>query len=34
MSTAPTLKKLYAEKVVPELMKSRGYKNKHQVPRS
>jgi large subunit ribosomal protein L5 len=33
MSTAPTLKKLYSEKVFPELMKIRGYKNKHQVPR-
>ena len=33
MSTAPTLKKLYAEKVFPELMKLRGYKNKHEVPR-
>jgi len=29
----PTLKKLYAEQVVPELVKTRGYKNKHQVPR-
>jgi large subunit ribosomal protein L5 len=33
MSTAPTLKKLYAEKVFPELMKLRGYTNRHQVPR-
>jgi large subunit ribosomal protein L5 len=33
MSTAPTLKKHYAEKVFPELMKLRGYTNKHQVPR-
>jgi large subunit ribosomal protein L5 len=33
MSTAPTLKKLYTEKVFPELMKLRGYTNKHQVPR-
>src|SRR3954469_2519546 len=33
MSTVPTLKKLYAEQVVPELVKSRGYKNKHQVPK-
>jgi large subunit ribosomal protein L5 len=33
MSTAPTLKKLYGEKVFPELMKLRGYTNKHQVPR-
>ncbi len=29
----PTLKKLYHEQVVPELTKSRGYTNKHQVPR-
>jgi len=33
MSTAPTLKKLYSEQVFPELMKLRGYTNKHQVPR-
>ncbi len=33
MSTAPTLKKLYQEKAVPELTKLRGYKNKHEVPR-
>jgi large subunit ribosomal protein L5 len=33
MSTAPTLKKYYSEKVFPELMKLRGYTNKHQVPR-
>jgi len=33
MSTAPTLKKLYSEKVFPELMKARGYKNKHEVPK-
>ena len=33
MSTAPTLKKHYVEHVYPELMKLRGYKNKHQVPR-
>lgn len=33
MSYVPTLKKLYAEQVVPELIKSRGYKNKHQVPK-
>jgi large subunit ribosomal protein L5 len=29
----PVLKKLYHEQVVPALVKSRGYKNKHQVPR-
>jgi large subunit ribosomal protein L5 len=29
----PTLKKVYTEQVVPELLKSRGYANKHQVPR-
>ncbi len=33
MSYTPTLKKLYVEQVVPELVKSRGYKNKHQVPK-
>jgi large subunit ribosomal protein L5 len=33
MSYIPSLKKLYVEQVVPELVKSRGYKNKHQVPR-
>lgn len=31
--TVPVLKKLYVEQVVPELTKSRGYKNKHQVPK-
>lgn len=29
----PALKKLYAEQVVAELIKSRGYKNKHEVPK-
>ncbi len=33
MSYVPTLKKLYAEQVVPELVKTRGYKNKHEVPK-
>jgi large subunit ribosomal protein L5 len=33
MSTVPSLKKLYLEQVVPELTRTRGYKNKHQVPR-
>lgn len=33
MSTVPSLKKLYNEQVAPELVKSRGYKNKHQVPK-
>jgi large subunit ribosomal protein L5 len=33
MSYVPTLKKLYTEQVAPELVKTRGYKNKHQVPR-
>src|SRR5476649_1936636 len=28
----PTLKKFYLETVVPELTKTRGYKNPHQVP--
>ena len=32
MSYVPSLKKLYLEHVVPELVKSRAYKNKHQVP--
>lgn len=33
MSYVPTLKKLYIEQIVPELVKSRGYKNKHEVPK-
>lgn len=33
MSYVPTLKKLYIDQVAPELVKSRGYTNKHQVPR-
>ena len=33
MSNVPTLKKLYTEQVIAELVKSRGYKNKHQVPK-
>lgn len=33
MSYVPSLKKLYVEQVVPELVKNRGYKNKHQVPK-
>lgn len=33
MSYVPSLKKLYQEQVVPELVKSRGYKNKHEVPK-
>ena len=33
MSTVPTLRKVYNEQVFPELMKSRGYKNRHEVPR-
>jgi large subunit ribosomal protein L5 len=33
MSYVPTLKKLYTEQVAPELVKTRGYKNKHQVPK-
>jgi large subunit ribosomal protein L5 len=32
-SHTPVLKKLYHEQVIPELVKSRGYKNKHQVPK-
>ncbi len=31
--TVPPLKKVYFEQVVPALMASRGYKNKHQVPK-
>ncbi len=31
--TVPPLKKVYTEQVVPALMASRGYKNKHQVPK-
>jgi large subunit ribosomal protein L5 len=33
MSYVPTLKKLYVEQIAPELVKSRGYKNKHEVPK-
>lgn len=33
MKIVPSLKKLYVEQVVPELVKHRGYSNKHQVPR-
>lgn len=33
MSYTPTLKKVYTDQVYPALMKSRGYKNKHQVPK-
>ena len=33
MSYTPSLRKIYIEQVVPELMKLRGYKNKHEVPR-
>lgn len=33
MSNLPSLQKHYVEHVVPELMKLRGYKNKHEVPR-
>src|SRR5579871_4588572 len=33
MSTVPTLKKAYKEAVFPELKKSRGYKNIHEVPK-
>ena len=32
MSASPSLKQYYEKNVVPELQKSRGYKNKHQVP--
>lgn len=33
MSNVPSLKKAYFEQVIPELIKSRGYKNKHEVPK-
>lgn len=33
MSATPVLKKFYDETVAPELTRSRGYKNKHQVPK-
>ena len=33
MSYVPTLKKVYLEQIVPELVKTRGYKNKHEVPK-
>ncbi|HVW21857.1 MAG TPA: 50S ribosomal protein L5 [Opitutaceae bacterium] len=33
MAYVPALKKIYHEQVVPQLVKSRGYKNKHQIPR-
>jgi large subunit ribosomal protein L5 len=33
MSTAPILKKHYTDTVNPELVKLRGYKNKHEVPK-
>jgi hypothetical protein len=29
MKTVPTLKKIYTEQVFPELVRLRGYKNKH-----
>lgn len=32
-SYTPVLKKLYAEQVAPALLKSRSYKNKHQIPK-
>jgi large subunit ribosomal protein L5 len=33
MSYVPSLQKAYLEQVVPELVKSRGYQNKHEVPK-
>jgi large subunit ribosomal protein L5 len=33
MAYVPSLLKIYNEQVVPALVQSRGYKNKHQVPR-
>lgn len=32
-SYTPVLKKLYTEQVIPALTQSRGYKNKHQIPK-
>ncbi|MDR2845314.1 MAG: 50S ribosomal protein L5 [Puniceicoccales bacterium] len=32
MAYQPTLKQLYLEKILPELTRTRGYKNRHQVP--
>ncbi|MSU69552.1 MAG: 50S ribosomal protein L5 [Opitutaceae bacterium] len=32
-SYTPVLKKIYHEQVVPAMVKSRGYKNKHEVPK-
>jgi large subunit ribosomal protein L5 len=32
-STAPVLQKIYKETIIPELMKTRGYKNLHEVPK-
>lgn len=32
MSYVPSLKKVYLEQVVPELVKNRRYKNRHEVP--
>jgi large subunit ribosomal protein L5 len=32
MPYKPVLKQLYLEKIVPELIKARGYKNRHEVP--
>jgi len=33
MSYVPVLKQIYTQQVAPELVKTRGYKNKHQVPK-
>ena len=33
MSATPTLKKLYHEQITAELVKIRGYKNRHEVPK-
>ena len=33
MSSIPTLKTLYTEQITPALVASRGYKNKHDVPK-
>jgi large subunit ribosomal protein L5 len=33
MSYTPVLRKLYTEQAIPQLVKTRGYKNKHEVPK-
>jgi large subunit ribosomal protein L5 len=33
MSYTPVLRKLYNEQAIPELVKTRGYKNRHEIPK-